>query len=107
MLSAQDIHDKQFRLVRHATGYDIEEVDAFLEVVEVEVARLHAQLAALQTELDAQEDSGRPALPDLASVQEEVERRVAALLASEEKIRGRLTSLLEAQLQELKSLGRP
>lgn len=109
MLSAKDIHDQEFRLVRHATGYDIEEVDAFLELVEVEIARLNAEVASLQAQLDDArgEHTGLPALPDLATVQDELERRVAALRASEEKIRGRLTSLLEAQLQELRNLGRP
>lgn len=39
-LSAQDVHDKQFKLVRNSTGYDMDEVDAFLDEVEAEIARL-------------------------------------------------------------------
>lgn len=45
-LTAQDVHDRQFKLVRQATGYDMDEVDAFLDEVEAEIARLHAELAA-------------------------------------------------------------
>lgn len=43
-LSPQDVHDKQFKLVRNATGYDMDEVDAFLDEVESEIARLHGDL---------------------------------------------------------------
>ncbi|HEX6887823.1 MAG TPA: DivIVA domain-containing protein [Candidatus Nanopelagicales bacterium] len=43
-LSAQDVHDKQFKLVRQSTGYDIDEVDAFLDEVEAELSRLTAAL---------------------------------------------------------------
>ena len=39
-LSSQDVHDKQFKLVRNSTGYDMDEVDAFLDEVEAEIARL-------------------------------------------------------------------
>ena len=44
-LTAQDVHDRQFRMVRQSTGYDIEEVDSFLEEVEAELRRLQAELA--------------------------------------------------------------
>jgi len=50
-LTAQDVHDRQFRLVRQSTGYDIDEVDSFLEEVEAELRRL-------QTELDAARGGG-------------------------------------------------
>lgn len=46
MLSAQDVHDKQFKLVRQSTGYDIDEVDAFLDEVEGAIAELTAALDA-------------------------------------------------------------
>lgn len=45
-LTAQDVHDKQFKLVRQSTGYDIDEVDSFLDEVESEFARLTAELDA-------------------------------------------------------------
>ncbi|MCU0300466.1 MAG: DivIVA domain-containing protein [Candidatus Nanopelagicales bacterium] len=53
-LTAQDVHDKQFRLVRQSTGYDIDEVDAFLDEVEAEIGRLHDELAAAREQLAAQ-----------------------------------------------------
>lgn len=45
MLNAQDVHDKQFKLVRQSTGYDIDEVDTFLDEVEAAIAALTAELA--------------------------------------------------------------
>jgi DivIVA domain-containing protein len=46
VLSAQDVHDKQFKLVRQSTGYDIDEVDSFLDEVEAAIAQLTAELDA-------------------------------------------------------------
>lgn len=53
MLSAQDVHDKQFRLVRQSTGYDIDEVDAFLDEVEAAIAGLTTALEAARAEAAA------------------------------------------------------
>jgi DivIVA domain-containing protein len=47
-LSPQDVHDKQFKLVRNSTGYDMDEVDAFLDEVEAEIAGLVDELQAAQ-----------------------------------------------------------
>ena len=44
-LTAQDVHDRQFRMVRQSTGYDIEEVDSFLDEVEAQLRSLQGQLA--------------------------------------------------------------
>lgn len=52
-LSAQDVHDKQFKLVRNSTGYDMDEVDAFLDEVESEIARLTDELQACQEQAEA------------------------------------------------------
>ncbi len=52
-LSAQDVHDKQFKLVRNSTGYDMDEVDAFLDEVESEISRLTDELVAAQDALQA------------------------------------------------------
>ena len=52
-LSSQDIHDKQFKLVRNSTGYDMDEVDAFLDEVESEIARLTDELGAAQEQASA------------------------------------------------------
>ena len=43
MLSAQDVHDKQFKLVRQSTGYDIDEVDGFLDEVEAALSGIAAE----------------------------------------------------------------
>jgi cell division septum initiation protein DivIVA len=44
--------------VRQATGYDIDEVDAFLDEVEAELARLHEELDAARAQLAAQPARG-------------------------------------------------
>ena len=70
-LSSQDVHDKQFKLVRNSTGYDMDEVDAFLDEVEAEIARLTDELEAAQERLAAAIGGARggdqPRLPRLAS----------------------------------------
>lgn len=58
-LSSQDVHDKQFKLVRNSTGYDMDEVDAFLDEVEGEIARLSDELGAAQEQL-----AGKSAVPE-------------------------------------------
>lgn len=65
-LSAQDVHDKQFKLVRQSTGYDIDEVDAFLDEVEAEIARLGAELDRARAEVAAvaTESAGAPSDAD-------------------------------------------
>jgi DivIVA domain-containing protein len=52
-LSSQDVHDKQFKLVRNSTGYDMDEVDAFLDEVEAEISRLTDELETAQEQLAA------------------------------------------------------
>ncbi len=59
-LSAQDVHDKQFKLVRNSTGYDMDEVDAFLDEVEAEVARLNREVAAAQEQAGHQAEAANP-----------------------------------------------
>lgn len=56
-LSAQDVHDKQFKLVRNSTGYDMDEVDAFLDEVESEIASLTEALAAAQDQARLREQA--------------------------------------------------
>lgn len=51
-LTAQDVHDKQFKLVRQTTGYDMDEVDAFLDEVETEINRLNSIIADQQQALE-------------------------------------------------------
>lgn len=52
-LSTQDVHDKQFKLVRQTTGYDMDEVDAFLDEVEAEISRLNQLVVEQQEALEA------------------------------------------------------
>lgn len=42
-LTPADVHNQQFTTVRMRTGYDMDEVDVFLDVVETEIARLLAE----------------------------------------------------------------
>lgn len=50
-LTPTDVHDRQFKLVRQSTGYDMDEVDSFLDEVEFEIGRLTGELAAAQDEV--------------------------------------------------------
>lgn len=52
-LSALDVHTKQFKLVRNSTGYDMDEVDSFLDEVEAEIGRLSVELETAQERLSA------------------------------------------------------
>lgn len=51
VLTPQDIHDQQFATVRMRVGYDMDEVDAFLDVVETEITRLLAENDDLRAQL--------------------------------------------------------
>ena len=42
-LTPADVHNQQFTTVRMRTGYDMDEVDAFLDAVEAEIGRLLAE----------------------------------------------------------------
>jgi DivIVA domain-containing protein len=42
-LTPADVHNQQFTTVRMRTGYEMDEVDAFLDVVEAEIGRLLAE----------------------------------------------------------------
>lgn len=59
-LTPQDIRDQQFTTVRMRTGYDMDEVDGFLDTVETEITRLltdsddlRARLAKCQSQVVA------------------------------------------------------
>ncbi len=69
-LRAQDVHDKQFKLVRNSTGYDMDEVDSFLDEVEATIARLTDELDDAQQRLaahDAASESAPAASPTEAA----------------------------------------
>ena len=52
-LTPEDVHKKTFTPVRLREGYDMGEVDQFLDEVEVELTRLHAENDDLRQKLAA------------------------------------------------------
>ena len=56
-LTPEDVRNKQFTTVRLREGYDEDEVDAFLDEIEAELARLLQENQELRLKLD----SGSPA----------------------------------------------
>ena len=60
-LTPEDVSNKRFTAVRLREGYDMGEVDAFLDEVETELTRLHAENAELKAKLEALGGQGAPA----------------------------------------------
>lgn len=50
-LTPADVHNQQFTTVRMRTGYEMDEVDAFLDVVENEISRLLAENDELRAQV--------------------------------------------------------
>lgn len=50
-LTPQDVHSKQFTTVKMRTGYEMDEVDAFLDEIEMELSRLIAENDDLRAQL--------------------------------------------------------
>lgn len=50
-LTPTDVHNQQFTTVRMRTGYDMDEVDSFLDVVEAEIGRLLTENDDLRAQL--------------------------------------------------------
>jgi DivIVA domain-containing protein len=121
-LTAQDVHERQFRLVRQSTGYDIDEVDAFLEEVEEQLRRLQAELDAARAQGGAAEagatttpqpeSAGRAAARILELAQRTADESVAEAQRHAERIRSEAqrqadrirgeTAALEARVTELR-----
>jgi DivIVA domain-containing protein len=59
-LTPEDVHKKTFTPVRLREGYDMGEVDQFLDEVEVELTRLHAENDDLRTKLAAAQAAPPP-----------------------------------------------
>ncbi len=59
-LTPEDVHKKTFTPVRLREGYDMAEVDLFLDEVEVELTRLHAEDDDLRAKLATASTSGPP-----------------------------------------------
>ncbi len=113
-LSAQDVHDKQFKLVRNSTGYDMDEVDAFLDEVEAAVESLTDQLEATQERVEALEaepsgtDTSAAAARILEMAQQtadeyvsEARRTAEGLVADAEKAARKSVKKLEHQRRDL------
>ena len=60
-LTPEDVHKKTFTPVRLREGYDMGEVDQFLDEVEVELTRLHAENEDLRSKLTAGQAAPPPA----------------------------------------------
>ncbi len=60
-LTPQEVASKVFGPTRMRRGYDEHEVDAFLDEVEAELTRLHAENDQLREELEKARNGGRPA----------------------------------------------
>jgi DivIVA domain-containing protein len=62
-LTPEDVHKKTFTPVRLREGYDMGEVDQFLDEVEVELTRLHAENDDLRSKLSAAQAAPPPPAP--------------------------------------------
>jgi DivIVA domain-containing protein len=87
-LTPEDVHKKTFTPVRLREGYDMGEVDQFLDEVEVELTRLHAEnddlrakLAAAQAAPPAPSFAPQPEPEPIAEPEPEPEPFVAAVPA--------------------------
>jgi DivIVA domain-containing protein len=69
-LTPEDVHKKTFTPVRLREGYDMGEVDQFLDEVEVELTRLHQENDDLRIKLSAAATSAPPAPASLEPVKE-------------------------------------
>lgn len=100
-ITASDIHNQSFSIDRK--GYDVDEVDIFLEHVADEIDALNNQIASLEEQLDGSRFDGfdTPAAPVTEVISEKVEVKEdtseleAALAAKDEIIAD-----LERQLEE-------
>jgi len=64
-LTPEDVHDKRFTPVRLREGYDMGEVDQFLDEVESELERLIGESTELRSQLEAA-SGGQPPVPSVA-----------------------------------------
>ena len=62
-LTPEDVSNKRFTPVRLREGYDMGEVDQFLDEVESELERLYAENDDLRSKLAAAQQGGAPAAP--------------------------------------------
>lgn len=67
-LTPEDVKAVQFGTVKRKSGYDMEDVDAFLDQVEAELGRLLSENASLREQVRILESSPRTAEPVTAEV---------------------------------------
>lgn len=85
-ITAQDIHNQSFAIDRK--GYDVDEVDVFLEHVADEIDLLNAQIAELEAELEAAQanEAASPATTTDVEVSEISNGEFANLIAEKDAI---------------------
>jgi DivIVA domain-containing protein len=92
-LSPQEVHDKQFNTVKMRTGYDMDEVDSFLDEIEAALGTLIVQNDDLRAQL-----AQKPAAPVTSS---EAEKKLAdaqtKLADAEKKSADATRALADAQ----------
>ncbi len=66
-LTPEDVHKKTFTPVRLREGYDMGEVDQFLDEVEAELIRLHQENDELRTKLETAATSAASTSPPAAT----------------------------------------
>ncbi|WP_122820809.1 DivIVA domain-containing protein [Varibaculum vaginae] len=99
LLTAEDVHWKQFQATKFREGYDQEEVDEFLDEVVETIATLQDQNASLKTELD--EVRQQAAAGGLVAPSDNSEE-VAALKAQLETANGQIAEM-QAQVQQFQA----
>jgi DivIVA domain-containing protein len=82
-LTPEDVSNKRFTPVRLREGYDMGEVDQFLDEVEAELARLTRENDDLRTKLSAVQSGGGDAMPAATTPEPPAPEPVAATPAPE------------------------
>ena len=87
-LTPKDVHEKQFSTVKMRTGYDMDEVDAFLDEVESSLGELITQNDDLQAQMV--QGAGKSAAPapsvSMTDAQKKWEEAEKALAESKQKL---------------------
>ncbi|MGI9197402.1 MAG: DivIVA domain-containing protein [Candidatus Nanopelagicales bacterium] len=112
-LTPKDVHEKQFSTVKMRTGYDMDEVDQFLDDVEASLGQMQSENDALKAQIvkggGTPAAASAPAVADaekkiaeaeakVADLQKKLDDAVAAKGAADAKV-----ATLESQVKELQS----
>ena len=93
-LTPEDVSNKRFTPVRLREGYDMGEVDQFLDEVESELERLHKENDDLRSKLSAAQDGSPVTVP--APLEKPVEKPVEAVKPAEPEKAIKVTTAAEA-----------